>query len=275
MIIDSHHHYWHYNAVEYDWIDDAMANIRRDFLPSQLGLEIESAGVDGVVSVQARQTIAETEWLLQLANESPFMKGVVGWLPIIDKQFPAHLEKFAGNPKLKSIRHVVQGEPDNDFILRPDFNNGIRLLKDYGLAYDILILEKHLPQTIRFVDAHPNQLFVLDHIAKPLIGQNLLSPWRENFMELSKRPNVYCKLSGMVNEAGYKTWTPAQLKPYFDVVLEAFGSSRLLFGSDWPVCLVGVGYQQWFDVVKDAIKPLTPNEQKAILGDNALRVYNL
>lgn len=275
MIIDSHHHYWHYNAVEYDWIDDAMANIRRDFLPSQLGLEIESAGVDGVVSVQARQTIAETEWLLQLANESPFMKGVVGWLPIIDKQFPAHLEKFAGNPKLKSIRHVVQGEPDDNFILRPDFNNGIRLLKDYGLAYDILILEKHLPQTIRFVDAHPNQLFVLDHIAKPLIGQNLLSPWRENIMELSKRPNVYCKLSGMVNEAGYKTWTPAQLKPYFDVVLEAFGSSRLLFGSDWPVCLVGVGYQQWFDVVKDAIKPLTPNEQKAILGDNALRVYNL
>jgi L-fuconolactonase len=275
MIIDSHHHYWHYNAVEYDWIDDAMANIRRDFLPSHLGLEIESAGVDGVVSVQARQSIAETEWLLQLANESPFMKGVVGWLPIIDKQFTAHLEKFAGNQKLKSIRHVVQGEPDNDFILRPDFNNGIRLLKDFGLVYDILILEKHLPQTIRFVDAHPNQLFVLDHIAKPLIGQNLLSPWRENIIELAKRPNVYCKLSGMVTEADYKTWTPAQLKPYFDVVLEAFGPSRLMFGSDWPVCLVGVGYQQWFEVVKRVISSLSANEQNAIMGENAVSVYRL
>jgi L-fuconolactonase len=143
------------------------------------------------------------------------------------------------------------------------------------LAYDILILEKHLPQTIRFVDAHPNQLFVLDHIAKPLIGQNLLSPWRENIIELAKRPNVYCKLSGMVTEADYKTWTPAQLKPYFDVVLEAFGPSRLMFGTDWPVCLVGVGYQQWFEVLKRVISSLSANEQNAIMGENAVSVYRL
>lgn len=275
MKIDSHHHFWNYDPVEYDWIDEPMGAIRCDFLPQNLKREIEAAGIDGVVSVQARQTVAETDWLLQMAHENDFIKGVVGWLPIADKSFAMWLEKYSSSDKLKSLRHVIQGEPDDQFILRRDFNEGIQLIGHTNLAYDILIFERHLPYAIQFVDRHPNQLFVVDHIAKPLIGQGILSPWREQIMELAKRPNVYCKLSGMVTEADYHTWTPQQLKPYFDTVVEAFGPQRVLFGSDWPVCLVATTYPNWVQVVVNAISALSETEQAAVMGGNAVRVYQL
>jgi L-fuconolactonase len=275
MKIDSHHHFWKYDPVEYGWIDDAMRVIRRDFLPEDLRKEIAAAGIDGVVSVQARQSVAETEWLLNFATRQDFIKGVVGWVELVAPRVEKDLEKFVVNPKLKSVRHVVQAEPDDNFILRDDFNRGIAALEKFSLAYDILILERHLPATIQFVDRHPNQRFVLDHIAKPKIKAGEISPWRENIRALAKRPNVWCKISGMVTEADYAKWSEAQLRPYFETVLEAFGPRRLMFGSDWPVCLVACGYRRWHDVVCAWTEKLSRDEQAQIFGGTAMGFYRL
>jgi L-fuconolactonase len=275
MKIDSHHHYWRYNPVDYDWIDDSMKLIRTDFLPEKLEPTIREAGIDGVISVHARQSVEETDWLIGMAHQNKFMKGVVGWLPLVQKDIETHLEKYSGEKILKGIRHVVQGEPDPEFILRDDFNRGISLLKKYSLVYDILIVERQLPNTIKFVDQHPDQVFVLDHIAKPLIGRNELSPWKENIQEMAKRENVSCKISGMVTEADFTSWTPEQLLPYFDVILNAFGPDRLLFGSDWPVCLVATSYKNWADLVKKNISTFSETEQAKIMGQNAVRIYRL
>ena len=275
MIIDSHHHFWKYNPIEYDWIDGSMKVIRKDFLPENLKTTIQEAGVDGVISVQARQSVEETDWLISMAHQNDFIKGIVGWLPLIQDDMEVYLEKYANEKLLKGVRHVIQGEPDPEFILRKDFNRGISLLKEYSLVYEILIIERQLSNTIRFVDQHPNQVFVLDHIAKPLIGRKELSPWKENIMELAKRENVNCKISGMVTEADYQKWTTSQLHPYFDVILEAFGSDRLLFGSDWPVCLVATSYKNWMELVRKNITSLSDTEQLKIMGGNATRLYQL
>ncbi len=275
MIIDAHHHFWRYDPVEYGWIDDAMSVIRRDFLPGDLREVTSAAGIDGVVSVQARQSIAETEWLLGLAAKEKLIKGVVGWVELVSPHLEAQLERFDGNPKLKAVRHVVQGEPDENFILRSDFNRGVATLKAFHLAYDILIFERHLPQTIQFVDRHPEQVFVLDHIAKPRIKDDVVQPWDRNMLELGKRPNVYCKVSGMVTEADYQGWTESQLRRYFDVVLEAFGPRRLMWGSDWPVCLVACGYKHWHEIVSGFVAELSPDEQNRVLGGTAVEAYKL
>jgi L-fuconolactonase len=275
MRIDSHHHFWKYDPKEYAWIDDSKGAIRRDFLPADLKKEIDPAGIDGVVSVQARQTIEETNWLLGLAAAHAFIRGVVGWAPLSDPKIAGILELLASKPKLKAIRHVIQDEPDNDFILRDHFSAGIRVLRQYHLVYDILIFERHLPQTIRFVDRHPNQIFVLNHIAKPRIKDHALSAWRENITELAKRENVYCKISGMATEADYQTWTPQDLQPYFDTVLAAFGPRRLMFGSDWPVCLLATSYSRWFKLVSAQIAKLSQPERDRILGGTAVEAYRL
>lgn len=275
MIIDTHHHLWNYNPVEFDWIDDEMAAIRKSFLPADLQATLVNTGVEGVVTVQARQSLEETDWLLKLASENDFMKGVVGWLPLADENIQQILDGYKSNPWLKGVRHVVQGEPDPEFILGKDFNRGIWLLKNYNLVYDILIFEQQLPNAIRFVDQHPGQQFVVDHIAKPKIKIDELEPWAKNIKELAKRENVSCKISGMVTEADYKLWTEEQLNPYFETVLEAFGPSRLLFGSDWPVCLVATNYSNWLDIVKKTISKFTKEEQDLILYKNAQRIYNI
>ncbi len=275
MKIDSHHHFWKYSVEEYGWIDDGMKVIRRDFLPEDLEKEISGSGIDGVVSVQARQTIDETEWLLGFSEKHDFIKGVVGWVPLISPNVRQHLSDFSSFRKLKSVRHVIQGESDNDFILRKDFDEGIKALKEFGLAYDILILEKHLPQTIKFIDMHPEQIFILDHIAKPKIKGNLIEPWRANIIKLAERRNVYCKVSGMVTEADYMKWTEEQLRPYFETVLDAFGPERLMFGSDWPVCTVACEYRRWVGIVRKYISKLSVSEQEAIFGGNAVRAYDL
>jgi len=275
MKIDSHHHFWHYNPVEFGWIDETMRVIRRDFLPEDLRGEIARAGIEGVVSVQARQSLSETRSLLEFADANDFIKGVVGWVEISSARVSEDLEHFAAKPKFKSVRHVIQGEQDDNFILRSDFNRGIRVLKRFSLAYDILVLERHLPQTIRFVDDHPDQVFVMDHIAKPRIKDGIFEPWNQNIRELAKRPNVSCKISGMVTEADFSGWSEAQLRPYFDTVLEAFGPQRLMFGSDWPVCLVASSYVTWHDVVSHWVAGLSAHEQDRILGGTAVEVYKL
>jgi L-fuconolactonase len=274
-VIDAHHHFWRYNTQDFGWIDDAMRVIRRDFLPTDLEKEIRVAGVDGVVSVQARQSLEETRWLLELAGQNSFIRGVVGWAPLIAPDADKIVGELAAHPKLRSVRHVLQGEPDERYMLRPDFNRGLAALQLHNLAYDILIFERHLPQTIELVDRHPEQVFVLDHIAKPRIKDNLLEPWRKNIFELAKRENVYCKISGMVTEADYTRWTEAQLQPYVDTVLEAFGPRRLMLGSDWPVCLVACDYSHWINLVRSWIKKLSATEQTRILGDTAIEAYRL
>ena len=275
MIIDTHHHFWNYNPVDFDWIDDDMASVRRSFLPGNLQETIAGTGVEGVVSVQARQIVEETDWLLKLASENEFIKGVVGWVPLANENIREILDRYSQNKWLKGVRHVIQGEPDPEFILGTQFNHGISLLKNYNLVYDILIFEHQLLNTIRFVDRHPNQQFVLDHIAKPKIKVNEIAGWEKNIKEFAKRENVCCKISGMVTEGDFTSWTEKQLQPYFDVVLEAFGPSRLLFGSDWPVCLVAARYVEWLNLVKKNISGLSAFEQEQIFGRNAIRVYNL
>lgn len=275
MVIDTHQHFWKYNREEYGWIPDEWSSIQRDFLPEHLHQEIQAAGVDAVVAVQARQSLEETRWLLELADQNTFIKGVVGWVPLASRNLRDELEKIAGNKKLRGVRHVVQGENDPEFMLRPPFEAGIRTLKDYGLAYDILILESQLEQAIRFIDRHPNQTFILDHIAKPKIRESTIEPWRSNILEIAKRPHIYCKISGMVNEADIKNWNISTLQPYFDTVLEAFGPERLMFGSDWPVCTPGVAYKDWANIVHGWVKNLSAGEKDRIFSLNALLTYNL
>ncbi len=224
--------------------------------------------------MQTCQTIEETRWLLQLAAETPAMRGVVGWAPMTSPRLGELLEEF-GTGALKGLRHIIQAEPDPDFILREDFNRGIRALAGTGLVYDILIFERHLPQTIEFVDRHPEQQFVLDHIAKPLIARGALEPWAGLLRELARRPNVACKLSGLVTEADPHHWSPEQLDSYLETAVEAFGPGRLMAGSDWPVLLAGCGYPRWFQLLRDFFAPYSEGERAAIFGRTATAVYRL
>lgn len=275
MKVDAHHHFWHFNAEEYEWIDDSLPELQRDFLPADLACEIKAVGIEGVVSVQARQSLEETEWLLALAAEHDFIKGVVGWVPLLDPKIHDILASLSCHEKLRAVRHVVQGEPDNQFLLRDDFNAGISVLKDFGLVYDILIFDRHLPATIEFVDQHQEQTFVLDHIAKPRIKDGFIDEWAAQLGLLALRPNVFCKVSGMVTEAEFASWTVEQLKPYWDRVLGAFGSERIMFGSDWPVCRVACSYAKWFESVVRLAEDLSPAERENLFGLTAIKVYQL
>jgi L-fuconolactonase len=273
--IDAHHHLWRYTPQEYGWIDEEMQALRRDFLPKDLIEAMASAGIDGTVVVQARQTMEETRWLLDLAEDCEAIRGVVGWAPIAGEEFPECMEEFDGRAKLKGLRHVIQSEKDEHYILREDFNSGIRTLEGSGLVYEILIYERHLADTIYFVDEHPDQPFVLDHVAKPLIAGGVLQPWASRMMELGLRQNVWCKLSGMVTEANWQSWSPETLKPYLDIAVEAFGPERLMAGSDWPVCLVASGYAQWFEVLLNYFAAFSETERAAVFGGTAIAVYGL
>jgi L-fuconolactonase len=273
--IDAHHHLWRYDPDEFGWINKQMGLLRRDFLPGDLKPLLDRGGISGAIAVQARQSLEETRWLLQLVEDAAWMKGVVGWAPIAAADFPETLAELRQNTTLKGLRHFIQDEPDDQFILSPAFNHGIRILRDTGLVYDILIHTRHLPHTVRFVDMHPDQSFVLDHCAKPLIATGQLEPWSTHMRELAKRPNVCCKLSGLVTEADWQHWTPAALEPYWRLVLDTFGPSRLLFGSDWPVSLLATSYQRWVDTVAEWVRPLSESERNAIWSGTASRIYSL
>jgi L-fuconolactonase len=276
MTIDAHHHLWKYSATEYGWIAPDQQVIRRDFLPEDLEPLMHHFGIEGTVAVQARGTLEETTWLLGLADKHPLIRGVVGWVPLTEGAgVRRSLERFAGNRKLRGVRHVVQDEADPRFILRKDFNEGVAALRETGLRYDILIFERHLPAAIEFVDRHPNQTFILDHVAKPRIQDKILAPWDRNMRELAKRQNVYCKLSGMITEADPKHWTPEGLQPYIDVVLAAFGPRRIMYGSDWPVMLLAGDYVRWYGTVTNAIAKLSKAEQDRIMGGTAAEAYGI
>ena len=275
MTIDSHHHFWHYSAAEYPWIGEGMSVLQRDYLPADLKPELPTAGIDGVVTVQARQSIAETAWLCELAEQTEFIKGVVGWVPLAESTLSQTLDALA-SPWLKGVRHVVQEEQADEFLLRPEFNAGIRQLSDRGLVYDLLILGRQLSPTLRFVDQHPDQPFVLDHIAKPTITPGHFDPhWAEDFRKLAQRENVTCKFSGVTTEVRADLWTIDSIRPYWDTALAAFGPSRLMFGSDWPVCLLKTSYHRWCSTLRTLTAELSESEQAAVWGNTASRIYQL
>ena len=251
-----------------------MPALRRDFLPADLVAELTQANIDGAIAVQARQTLEETHWLLELAQTCPQIRGVVGWAPIASPNFEASLPQLATQPKLVGLRHVVQAEPAGS-LDSTDFNRGIRALTQTNLIYDILIFERQLEEATRFIYRHPHQQFVLDHIAKPKIAAGELEPWRTHIRELSKRPNVSCKLSGMVTEDSWSTWSIESLRPYLDTVVESFGPDRLLAGSDWPVCLVATTYTRWWQTLRNYFANFSPEDRKKIFGANATRIYSL
>ena len=275
MYIDAHQHFWHYIPREYEWIDDSMASLRRDFLPADLKPELERNGFQGCIAVQARQSIDETRWLLELAAQNPFVLGVVGWVDLQAPDLRTQLEPLTANSKLIGVRHIVQSEPDDQFLLGGNFQRGIGMLDGFGLAYDILIYPRHLPIAVEFVQRFPKQRFVLDHLAKPAIRDENLGSWAADIRKLASLPNVMCKLSGLVTEADWKRWTPEQLRQCIDVAFECFGPDRLMFASDWPVCTVAASYSRVIEIVTEYLKPFSQQIRDAVLGGNAQRFWDL
>ena len=275
MKIDSHHHFWKYDPVTYSWMNEKMGVLKKDYQPEDLKAEINSSNIDGVISVQADQSMRETDDLLKHANEHSFIQGVVGWFPLAEPELEGLLERYVSNPWLKGVRHVVQDEPDDRFILGEAFNAGIRRLKPHNLVYDILIYERQLGASIEFVDRHPGQVFVLDHVAKPRIGDQVIEPWKTQMFDMAKRENVYCKLSGMATEADWQSWTKEELWPYIEIALEAFGPARMMLGSDWPVARLAVEYGDWMNLCRESISSLSETERALVEGEVAIRAYDL
>ncbi len=272
MKLDAHQHFWSYDAAQYPWIPPGSA-LHRDWLPQDLAPLLAAAGLDGCIAVQARQSVEESRWLLELAERQPIIKGVVGWVDLRSPKADDVLGELAQHPRFVGVRHVVQDEPEDDFMLGADFLRGIGELRAHRLTYDILIYPRQLPAAIALAQRFPEQPFVLDHMAKPAIKSGALSPWREQIRELAQAPNVLCKISGMVTEADAQAWQAADFRPYLDVVCEAFGADRLMFGSDWPVCLLAAKYAQVFALVRDHLAPLPAAAQAKIFGENTARFY--
>lgn len=275
MKIDAHQHFWKYESTRHDWITPQMKAIRHDFLPKDLLNILKINEIDGTVLVQVDQTEAETNYLIELANEYSFIKGIVGWVDIQAENIEERLEYYSNFQKLKGFRHIVQSEADPNFLLKSSFLNGIDKLEKYNFTYDILIHENQLPNTIHFVKQFPNQKFIIDHLAKPKIATGRLKPWSQNIIELAQSDNVYCKLSGMVTENDWNLWNEIDFKPYLDVVFEAFGTNRLVFGSDWPVSMLAASYGQVMEIIENYLKPFSDDEKAKIWGRNVIDFYSL
>ena len=279
MRIDSHQHFWNYSAAEYPWISAGMERLACDHLPADLEAVARPVGVVGSVAVQARQSLAETRWLLSLANQHPFIRGVVGWVDLRSEHVADDLAILADDEKFVGVRHVVQDEPDPRFVLGEAFVRGVRALHRFGLTYDLLIYPHQLPAAIDLVGLLPEQPFVLDHLAKPRIKlppkAGEIADWRRGIETLARHGNVCCKLSGLVTEVAWRQWKPADFTPVLDIALAAFGPDRLMFGSDWPVCLLSGEYAEVVGIIDDFISTLTPAEQSLIWADTACRVYRI
>ena len=272
--IDAHQHFWRYSPHTHGWINDSMGVLKHHFLPADLQPLLKRRGYDGCVAVQAEMTVAESHWLLDLADQHPFIRGVVGWVDLCATDVATALASLARRPKLRGIRHIVQAEPD-DFMLRPDFQRGIAALASYGLTYDILVYHRQLPAALSLVERFPGQNFVIDHVAKPDIKAGLRHPWAPHMRALARHPNVFCKASGMVTEADWYAWTPAQLEYYLDVVFDAFGPERVMIGSDWPVCTLAADYDRTMAVVEEYVATLPTKAAEAVLGGTAARFYGI
>lgn len=275
MRIDAHQHFWKYNEARDTWITDDMAVIQRNFLPEDFKPVLKENKIDGSIIVQSDQSKEENIFQLANALQHDFAMGVVGWVDLQAENLSEHLEYYKEFKKLKGFRHVLQGERQRDFMLRPNFKRGIGKLREFGYTYDILIFPDQLQYTVELVKSFPDQPFVLDHIAKPYIKDKKIDGWKKDIKTLASFENVFCKVSGLVTEADWKNWTHDDFHPYLDVISESFGSTRIMYGSDWPVCLVAASYQQVLGLVSDYFSRFSPNEQELIFGRNAMRFYNL
>jgi L-fuconolactonase len=275
MKIDTHQHFWRYRPEEYPWIGRGMERLAQDRLPADVKPLMAEMGIGGSVAVQARQVLEETDALLQMAEENDFIRGVVGWVDLRNPRVEEQLDRYKDHPKMVGVRHVVQDEPDERFVLRNEFLRGIAYLERYNLIYEILVFPHQLPASIEMVKQFPNQPFILDHIAKPYIRDGRISPWDRDVRSLAAFANVSCKISGMVTEAKWQDWKPRDFDPYLEVVLEAFGPDRLTIGSDWPVCTVAGAYRSVMALAAEFIGRLSTDEQKAIWEDNPARIYGL
>ena len=273
--IDAHQHFWHFDPVRDAWITDDMAAIRRDFLPADLKPILTRHALDGCVAVQASSSEAETNWLLELAAQHDFIKGVVGWVDLQAENVGERLAHYAQFAKLRGFRHVLQGEDDRALMLRPAFQRGIGALAQHCFTYDLLILPDQLAYAAELAAAFPSQPFVVDHIAKPPIKAQEIDAWMREIRQLAAHENVRCKVSGMVTEADWQHWEPDDFRPYLDVVFAAFGPQRVLYGSDWPVCNVAGGYDRALAILQDYLRPFSASEQAQFWGDNAVRFYGL
>lgn len=274
MIIDAHQHFWYFNADRDTWITDDMAVLRRDFLPADLEPVLAENGIDGCVAVQAAQSEAETMFLVNMAQTYDIVKGVVGWVDLLDERLPQRLEQLTQHKSLKGFRHIAQAEPD-DFLARPAVIDGIRQLAAFDMTYDILIYPSQLKAALHLVRAVPEVNFVIDHLAKPAIKKQEISRWSNFLTEIAKCWNVSCKLSGMVTEADWQNWSKKDFFPYLDVAFEHFGPDRLLFGSDWPVCLVAANYTQVKTQIEDYVDPWGEEVRQKVFGANAVSFYSL
>ncbi|WP_308993498.1 amidohydrolase family protein [Mariniflexile litorale] len=274
MTIDAHQHFWYYSPVRDRWIDDSMTVIRKDFLPKDLKPILEANGVGDCVAVQADQSEEETKFLLKCAEENPFVKAVVGWVDLCADNVEVQLEYFSKNKLFKGVRHIIQAENET-FVLKPDFQNGISKLAQFGLVFDVLVFPNHLENIIKLVQKFPKQQFVLNHIAKPKMSETLDEAWVKNIQILATFKNVSCKISGLVTETENFEWQETMFKPFLDVVVDAFGVDRLLFGSDWPVCLLAAEYQDVLQIVKNYFINFSKADQEKVMGENAINIYNI
>lgn len=275
MRIDSHNHYWHYNRLEQDWMQDSMEVLFRDYMPPEHLDLLQSIGFDGTIVIEARQMLMETQWLLQLADQHDHIKGVVGWVDLRSHQLYQQLESFANHPKLCGMRHVVIDESEVDFYLKPEFLRGIETLGEFNLTYDLLNSPQQLPSAIKLVEKFPDQPFVLDHISNPLIKEKMVSPWKEDLIELAKNENVFCKLSGMVEFAEWNNWQADQFKFYLDTATDAFGLDRLMIGSNWPVCLLSGPFKPVMDIAINYTNQFSEQTKENILGNTCARFYGI
>lgn len=275
MVIDSHQHFWKYSPPRHAWITEEMSTIKKDFLPEDLKRVYHTNNVTGCVAVQSEQSEEETEFLLQLASQHDFIKGVVGWVDLRGDNLVSRLEHFSQYEKLKGFRHIVQDEADPDFLLTPGFQEGLRQLEKREFTYDILIYPQQFPAAIQTVKNFPGLRFVLDHLAKPRIKNQEIEDWAEKIRTLTLEPNVFCKVSGMVTEADWTSWRQEDFKPYLDVIFESFGIDRLMFGSDWPVCLLAGSFSSVLNIVKNYTDGFSAEDQEKLFYGNVKRFYRL
>ncbi len=274
MRIDAHQHFWHFDPVRDAWITEEMSVIRRDFLPTDLGPLLANENIGGTVAVQADQSEDETRFLLELSDEHPLILGVVGWVDLLGPRLEERLEHFCEFERFKGVRHIAQAETEH-FLARGDVVHRMGTLAEFGLTYDILVYQHQLPAVLSLVRRLPDQPFVLDHMAKPLIGDGVVEPWATHVKELARHPNVWCKVSGLVTEARWRGWSPRDFDPYLDVVFEAFGPGRLMFGSDWPVCLLAARYDQVVALAEEYVRGFSESDRESIFGGNAASFYGL
>ncbi len=274
MRIDAHQHFWKYEPAGYGWISEDMTVLQRDYLPADLLPLLRAGEFDGAIAVQARQTETETRWLLELAEANDTICGVVGWVDLCGEDVAERLTALQ-HPRLCGMRHILQDEADDEFMLRPEFRRGLRALKDAGIPYDVLVAPRHLPHVHTLVRELDGVSFVVDHLAKPLIREQRTSGWEDDIRRVADHPSVFCKVSGMVTEADWDTWQPEHLVAYLDVVFDAFGPERLMFGSDWPVCLLAAPYHRVLGIVADYTRDLDSATRGMIFGGTAARFYGL